>query len=675
MEQIKDDATEIDSEKTSTKFEDIDDPLERSAKRTELIQSTEQGSISAEKPACVEWHGISYSIYEENNVSWWDKIRNSDSKLESGNHVRKIIENIHGCANPGEVLAIIGPSGCGKTTLLNILGDRVGSRGVQGTITLNGHKITKNSKRFLAYCTQDAIFLSHLTVKETLTYTARLRLPREVPRRDKLKQVENIIELLNLTKCANTIIGDHMTRGISGGERKRANIASELLTDPSVILLDEPTSGLDSSLALEITKILKEFAVKQKKTIIMVVHQPSSQVFEIFDKLMVMADGRMVYFGERAGVVDYLADQGYKCPPNFNLANYALELLNDNTIKQKLINAYTHKTRDDPTGKQVVEKYSRRTHADDQSSNAILNAPVTSERRWEATFLQQLSILTERTFKQSRKIILSRISISLAITLTIASILIWFQIPFAEPNIDDRVSNIFFGGMNWTFYVMSESVLSFPLELDILMKERQSRSYRLLSYFLSKQIAELPLVLFNPTLFTIPVYWATNLLPDFGRFVAYLIVVLLGVLTSQSFAYLLGATILDVQKSISISLIFLIITMLLGGFYVKHLPTGLTWLKYLSFLRYSYSLLLQIQLDSPKAQFRCARPGELPAGELSMCNAGNNAPMSSIPGISIIENLGLNELPWYANLIVLLGLCFVVRVLAYYSLRKNSKRD
>ena len=103
--------------------------------------------------------------------------------------------------------------------------------------------------------------------------------------------------------------------------------------------------------------------------------------------------------------------------------------------------------------------------------------------------------------------------------------------------------------MNWTFYVMSESVLSFPLELDMLMKERQSRTYRLLSYYLSKQIGELPLVLFTPTLFTIPVYWASNLLPDFGRFVAYLIVVLLAVITSQSFAYFFGATILDVQNS------------------------------------------------------------------------------------------------------------------------------
>ncbi|PKY40514.1 hypothetical protein RhiirA4_394772, partial [Rhizophagus irregularis] len=118
--QIKNDqivtATEVDScsssvsttinEKTLTKFKGSDDindlsiQLERSAKRTELIQSTEKGSTSAKNPAYVEWYGINYSISEDHNVSWWNKIKNSDSKLESGKHVRKIIENIHGCANP-----------------------------------------------------------------------------------------------------------------------------------------------------------------------------------------------------------------------------------------------------------------------------------------------------------------------------------------------------------------------------------------------------------------------------------------------------------------------------------------------------------------------------------------------------------------------------------------------
>jgi ABC-type multidrug transport system permease subunit len=84
----------------------------------------------------------------------------------------------------------------------------------------------------------------------------------------------------------------------------------------------------------------------------------------------------------------------------------------------------------------------------------------------------------------------------------------------------------------------------------MLSKERQSRSYRLLSYFLSKQIAELPLILFNPTIFTVVLYWASGLLPDFGRFIAYLIVILLTTLTAQGFGYLFGATLLDIQKSI-----------------------------------------------------------------------------------------------------------------------------
>ncbi|PKY38733.1 P-loop containing nucleoside triphosphate hydrolase protein [Rhizophagus irregularis] len=692
MEQIENDqiitVTEVDSssssmstainEKTMTGNDGVNDlsvQLERSAKRTELIESTEKGSTSAKNPVYVEWHGVNYSITEESNKpSWWNKMGNSDSKLESGKHVRTLIENIHGCANPGEILAIMGPSGCGKTTLLNLLGDRVGSKGVQGTVTLNGHKPTKKSKRFVAYCTQDDIFFPQLTVKETLSYTARLRLPREMSRRDKLKQVDNTMSLLNLSKCANTIIGDHRTRGVSGGERKRTNIASELLTDPSVILLDEPTSGLDSSLALELTKILKEFAVKQKKTIIMVIHQPSSQVFESFDKLMLMADGHMVYFGERAGVVDYLADQGYKCHPNFNPADYILELLNDNTIKQKLINGYAHSIRDDPTGKQAIEKYSRRSQTDNQLSNTILNAPVTSTRRWEATFLQQVSILTQRTFKQSRSVILSRVDIFQTIALAIICLVVWLQIPFAETNIADRVGSIFFCGVFWSFHPMIGAVSSFPLDLVMLSKERQSRSYRLLSYYLSKQIAELPLVIFNPALFTIPVYWAANLLPDFGRFVAYLIVILLGTVTSQSFGYFFGATLLNVQKSISVSMVFMLASMLLGGFYIKHLPMGLSWLKYLSFVKYSYSLLMQIQFDTPKAQFRCARPGELPPGEVSMCDLGDN-PMSNISGVSILQSEGLDDLPWYVNLLVLIGFCIVARVLAYFSLRRNSRRN
>ena len=105
-------------------------------------------------------------------------------------------------------------------------------------------------------------------------------------------------------------------------------------------------------------------------------------------------------------------------------------------------------------------------------------------------------------------------------------------------------------------YPILGPLFSFPLDKVILSKERQSRSYRLLPFFLSKQLAELPLIIFNPTVFNIIVYWASGLLPDAGRFFAYLIVNLLVTLTAQSFGYVFGATILNVQKSISKYFIF-----------------------------------------------------------------------------------------------------------------------
>ena len=114
-----------------------------------------------------------------------------------------------------------------------------------------------------------------------------------------------------------------------------------------------------------------------------------------------------------------------------------MELLNDNEKKKKLINAYAHRLREDPDGKKVIEKYSHRSN--NSNEDDILNAPVKSEHRWEATFSQQVSILTERAFKQSSKVILSKINLVQGLALTFVCCLIWFRIPYAEANVSDRV--------------------------------------------------------------------------------------------------------------------------------------------------------------------------------------------------------------------------------------------
>jgi len=151
-----------------------------------------------------------------------------------------IINQVSGQANPSQVLAIMGPSGSGKTSLLNVLATR--STHEDGTVSLNDKVVTnhpariKSLKRKIAYIKQNDIFFEHLTVKDQLTYTAFLRLGDEVTKEDKRAEVDRVVALLRLEKCADTRIGL-----ISGGERKRTNIGTELLMQPSLILLDEPT--------------------------------------------------------------------------------------------------------------------------------------------------------------------------------------------------------------------------------------------------------------------------------------------------------------------------------------------------------------------------------------------------------------------------------------------------
>lgn len=147
--------------------------------------------------------------------------------------------------------------------------------------------------RFSTYVMQDDIIFAYFTVREAMTFAARLRL--KLSKNEQDEKVENLIKELDLGKCADTIVGSVLKKTISGGERKRTAIGVELITDPSVILLDEPTSGLDSFMAKTICKLLQKLAHQNGKTIVSTIHQPSSQAFAYFDRLLLMADGHIVY--------------------------------------------------------------------------------------------------------------------------------------------------------------------------------------------------------------------------------------------------------------------------------------------------------------------------------------------------------------------------------------------
>ena len=175
---------------------------------------------------------------------------------------------------------------------------------------------------------EDDALIPTLTVRETLNFAAQLRLPRWMSNKEKTARAESVLRDLNLRDCAETVIGDIGRKGISQGERHRVSIAVQLLTDPYVLVLDEPTSGLDAFTAATIIEILRGLATSEKKTIILSIHQPRSDLFKYFDHILLLArGGSPVYAGEGQLILPHFSALGHDCPLITNPADFVLDLI------------------------------------------------------------------------------------------------------------------------------------------------------------------------------------------------------------------------------------------------------------------------------------------------------------------------------------------------------------
>lgn len=246
----------------------------------------------------------------------------------SNKPTRRILNGLTGFAQPSRIMAIMGPSGSGKSTLLDSLAGRLAGNVIMtGNVLLNGKK-KRLDYGAVAYVTQEDILLGTLTVKETITYSAKLRLPGDLPKYQLNDIVEGTIIEMGLQDCADKLIGNWHLRGISGGEKKRLSIALEILTKPTLLFLDEPTSGLDSASAFFVVQALRSVAREGRRTVVSSIHQPSSEVFALFDDLFLLSGGETVFFGEAKLAIEFFADAGIPCPSRRNPSDHFLRCIN-----------------------------------------------------------------------------------------------------------------------------------------------------------------------------------------------------------------------------------------------------------------------------------------------------------------------------------------------------------
>nr|CAN81792.1 hypothetical protein VITISV_020570 [Vitis vinifera] len=245
---------------------------------------------------------------------------------ESGR--RAILQGLAGYAQPGEVLAIMGPSGCGKSTLLDALAGRLASNTRQsGEILVNGSK-QRLAFGTSAYVTQDDTLMTTLTVREAVYYSAQLQLPDSMSRSEKKERAEMTIREMGLQDAMNTRIGGWSVKGLSGGQKRRVSICIEILTRPRLLFLDEPTSGLDSAASYHVMSRIVKLARHDGITVVASIHQPSSEVFEVFHNLCLLSSGKTVYFGSASMAKEFFDSNGFPCPALRNPSDHYLRTIN-----------------------------------------------------------------------------------------------------------------------------------------------------------------------------------------------------------------------------------------------------------------------------------------------------------------------------------------------------------
>ncbi|XP_052218229.1 protein white-like [Dreissena polymorpha] len=512
---------------------------------------------------------------------------------------KHVLRNVNGLVRPGTLVAILGASGSGKTTLLNTLTSRTDNEALEsvGDIRVNGVAVGKGIRNISGYVTQDDLFMATMPVKEHLMFRALLRMEAEVTRERRIERVNEVIKELGLTKCQDTIIGNPgRIKGISGGEMRRLSFASEFLTNPPLLFCDEPTSGLDSFMAENIVQTLQQTA-RRGKTVICTIHQPSSEVFALFDHVIVMAEGRVAFMGGAKQALDFYKGIGLSCPVNFNPADFYIHTMAVRPGKETECKAQIEhicNTFDESENRKAILRDIKSLAESPQEKEIIIEEALSSTSRYEAAFFQQFMAVFVRSWKSTyREPMIIRVRIIQTLILGLMIGLMYLQLDIDQQGVMNINGVLFLILINITSQNLFGVIHTFPLETPIFTREYGIGLYRVDIYFICKTLAELPSFNFIPIIFCSVTYWVVGLYASFGAFCMFTGVILLVANIAVSFGYMVSAAVNSVSTAMAISATIRNHLLIFGGFFLNShsIPVYFIWLKYFSWFKYANELL------------------------------------------------------------------------------------
>ncbi|XWS55738.1 hypothetical protein CRYUN_Cryun09bG0026300 [Craigia yunnanensis] len=542
--------------------------------------------------------------------------------ISSENNTKSLLKDISGEAREGEIMAILGASGSGKSTLIDALANRIAKHSLKGSITLNGEVLDSGLLKVIsAYVMQDDLLFPMLTVEETLMFSAEFRLPRSLSKSKKKARVQALIDQLGLRRAAKTVIGDEGHRGVSGGERRRVSIGIDIIHDPILLFLDEPTSGLDSTSAFMVVKFLQRIA-QSGSIVIMSIHQPSSRILGLLDRLIVLSHGQTSYSSSPANLPQFFSDFGHPIPKNENPSEFALDFIrelegtssgtqnlvefnkswqastndNDNIVSNRPSLALKDAiSRSISRGKLVSGAPVTRDHVNNSSSVPSFANP----------FWIEVMVLSKRLLTNSRRMP-AKFAVRLGTIMVTGIILatMFWQLDDSPSGVQERLGCIAISIATIFFNCITE-VPTFIQERYIFMRETAYNSYRRSSYVLARSLIHIPL-LFNLSLsFSMITFWAVGLAGGVSGFLFFFFTILASFWAGSSFAAFISGLVPDVFLAFVSGIAIVSYFLFLCGFLVARdrLPRYWVWFHYASLVKYPYEALLQNEFLDPTKCF------------------------------------------------------------------------
>ncbi|PVH97294.1 P-loop containing nucleoside triphosphate hydrolase protein [Periconia macrospinosa] len=461
-----------------------------------------------------------------------------------------------------------------------------------GRTLFNGNEDSSNIRS--AYCIQQDLLLPTLTVRETLTYAAQLRLPPSVSRDERTRLVEEVIMELGLKEAADTRIGNHEHRGCSGGEKRRTSIGVQLLSNPSLLWLDEPTTGLDSTSAYQIVKTLRNLAQKGR-TIIVTIHQPRSEIWSLFDNLILLTKGRPAYAGSAKDCLSYFAKLGHEMPAFTNPAEYLIDVVSvDNrneeaeTVARARVDRIVAAWRDHSTNLASEKQI-------EGSTTIAKNATKTFKTRHTSLF-QQVNVLTRRTFKVTTRDPMGMFgSLVEAIGMAIITGWIFLQLDGSLSGIRSRQGALYTAAALQGYLILLYETYRLTIDIQLFDEEARQGVVGIPAFLISRRLARLFIEdIPVPLIFSLIVYFMAGFRKDGDVFLTFFSVILLEQYIAVCFATMCVAISRHFAgASLVANLAYTLQSMACGYFIQANtIPVYVRWTKWTAYVYYAFGALV-----------------------------------------------------------------------------------